>query len=152
MAPPQECLSDNWKEEHNLQSNILYKPSTAPTEPGYAFCVTHVDGADVLIVFQTTITEMHSVNADDLRVIHNAYGDAVRDRITRRILIFVTPIGGKLHTWQPLYTTNNAVPGRDDGDGISAEARNFEQWVHRKRMEEVPLNIVHYLFGRNVFG
>ena len=123
--PKFEILPYNWKEEHNLLSGVLYQPTVSNMEFGNAFCVVLIDGVHVLIVFQFTVEEMHSVKANGLSVIYDAFTESVREKISRKMIIFVTPVDGILRTKQPPHTQSD--------EDVSL-ARNFEKWLYRHHL------------------
>ena len=131
--PALDILSRSWKEESQLMPNVLYQPAIANMDFGNAFCVMKIEEEDVLVVLQMTSSETHPIKADGLTSIFNAYAKAIRVNITRRIIIFVTPLIGELKTLQPLHMRNNTV--YEGENHIPPVARKFEQWVYRYRME-----------------
>ena len=131
--PDIEVLSFPWKQEQNLVPNLLYQSSIADMEAGDSFCVMEINDAHMLIVLQVTNAASNPVKANGLKLIYDAYPEAVRNKIKRKLLIFVTPKDGKLQTAQPFDTKNHAFFKRP-GD-IPLEAANFEQWKY----EYVPV-------------
>ena len=136
-VPKYEILNRNWKEEHNLVSGVLYQPSVSNMEAGDAFCVLLINGVYSLIVFQMTVAEIHPIKANGLTYIYHAFAESIKNQIVRKIVVFVTPIDGKLWTKQQIHTQGRTVFKRDQD--IPIEARNFEQWVYRHFV--VSLNI-----------
>ena len=133
--PNYEILNRTWKEEHNLVPGVLYQPAVSNMEAGDAFCVLLMNGETILIVLQITVAEMHPIKANGLTYIYHAFTESIRNQINRKIIVFVTPVDGKLRTKQPLHTQGRTTFKRDQD--IPAEAINFEQWVYRHRVTAV---------------
>ena len=127
--PNCQILHRSWKEEHNLVPAVLYQPAVSNMEAGHAFCVLLVNGETILIVLKVTVKEMHPIKADGLTRIYHAFTESIRKQINRKMIIFVTPVAGKLRTKQHIYTQGTTPFNRDQD--IPAEAENFEQWVCR---------------------
>ena len=127
--PALQLLSNWWKEEKNLMPNLLYQPTVANMEAGDGFCVVKINGADMLVVLQITTAASHPVKATGLKRLYEAFPQAVRSKIGRKILIFVTPQDGKLRTLQTFHTLKDEEFKR--GSDIPAPASEFEQWVYR---------------------
>jgi hypothetical protein len=126
--PQMQTLVCNWKELHNLQCNVLYQPLIANLESGDAFCLLQLVNEYSLIVLQVTVGEKHPVKANGLKEIFQAFPVDIKARITRKVIIFVTPMEGKLRTLQPLHNQDDKVMALAN---IPHDARNFEQWVYR---------------------
>ena len=94
-----------------------------------------MNGETILIVLQVTVAEMHPIKANGLTYIYHAFTESIRQQINRKIIVFVTPVDGKLRTKQPLHTQGRTTFKRDQD--IPAEAINFEQWVYRHRVTAV---------------
>ena len=126
--PDSEILAHDWKEKRDLTSSeVLYQPVVSNMESGSAFCVLLIDNKYVLMVSQMTVAENHPINANGLTQIYYAFSETIRQQITRKIIIFVTPVGGKLYTTQPIRTTSTIK-------NCHSAAENFEQWVCRHRV------------------
>ncbi len=121
-------LAYNWKKLHNLEIGVLHQPLISNLESGDAFCVIEVGLALILIVLQPTIAEHHPVKANGLTDIVQAFSPDIRARIARKLIVFVTPVGGKLATSQPIHNQDGKVMAPTN---IPLEARNFEQMVYR---------------------
>jgi hypothetical protein len=100
-------LVRNWKIE-KLSENVLYLPTIENLESGYAFCVTKVNDVLTLIVLQITISDCHPVKINGLEAICKCYANS-NIEIKNKILIFVTPVNGKLTSKQKLTTTKGIV-------------------------------------------
>ena len=127
--PAIQLLSPRWKEEKNLMPNLLYQPTVANMEAGDGFCVVKINGTDMLVVLQITTAASHPVKATGLLRIYEAFPQAVRSKIGRKILVFVTPMEGKLMTLQKFHTLKDDEYIRESD--IPAQASEFEQWVYR---------------------
>ena len=125
--PPMSLLSRHWKTEGKLMPDQLYQPRIANLESGNAFCVLRLNGSFALIILQITIAHKHPMEVNGLKTIYSSFSEEVRLAIERKIIIFVTPIGGKLTALQALHTEKNL----DVEGNISPEEDNFEQWILR---------------------
>lgn len=132
--PPMNTLSYDWKREENLVADVFYQPLITNLESGFAFCVlTQADGSFMLIVLRVTIAETHAIKGNDLHDIFKAFPLAIREHITRSItrsiLLFVTPFGGKLNSLQSFHSQPSEV-AIEWPDCV----RYIEQWVYRHRL------------------
>ncbi len=139
--PPMELLEYHWKENarndptKRLQVNICYQPKISNLESGNSFCVvpwgTGVDQQPVyaLAVLQMTVGETHPVKVNGLHDILLAYPEEIQKRIVEKMLIFVTPLDGKLNSVQPLHTQDNKV-----ADSIPQLVKGFKQYVCRIKL------------------
>jgi hypothetical protein len=100
-------LVRNWK-IGKLSENVLYLPTIENLEAGDAFCVMKVEGVLTLIVLQITISGSHPVKINGLETICKCYANA-NIEIKNKILIFVTPVNGKLTSKQKLTTTKGII-------------------------------------------
>jgi hypothetical protein len=120
-------LAYNWKKLRNLECSILYQPMISNLESGDAFCLIQKDNIFILIVFQITVGTKHPIKANGLKHIVRAFPENISALISRKLIIFVTPMDGKLNTAQPIHSKNNAVL---EPQNTPNEAKNFEQWVY----------------------
>jgi hypothetical protein len=126
--PQAQTLAHNWKHHRDLHSNVLYQPLISNLESGDAFCLIHLNDSYMLIVLQITVGEKHPVKVNGLKDIYQAFPVEITERIERKVILFVTPLDGKLCTWQPLHNQDDKVIAPAY---IPYDARNFEQWVYR---------------------
>jgi hypothetical protein len=118
--PESEYLVRNWSRNSvNLRENVLYLPTIENLESGDAFCVKELNGVSTLIVLQITIADKHPVKINGLDKINNYFVNAGVP-ITDKILIFVTPVNGKLTRKQNLTTTKGT-----DSTNVSADMVAF---------------------------
>jgi hypothetical protein len=75
----------------------------------------------VLVVFHITVAENCPVKAKGLETIVQAFAPEVREKVTRKILCFVTPLGGKLCTVQPYHNDYEIV-----SENLPAEVKYFQ--------------------------
>jgi hypothetical protein len=131
-------LEYHWKENASgdeskkLQPDILYQPKISNLESGDAFCVLS-SGLDnygqpvfLLVVLQITVGENHPVKVNGLHDIILAYPELIQLRIFKKLLVFVTPLDGKLNSIQSLHTQQNKV-----AQVIPNLVKGFEQCVCR---------------------
>ena len=72
-------------------------------ESGDAFFVSPFsDTGYQLVVLQSTVGASHPVKVNGLHDISLAFPQDVRDRITRRMLVFLTPLHGRINSVQTL--------------------------------------------------
>ena len=71
--PNYKILTRNWKEEHNLQSDILYYPNVSNMDSRNAFCVVSITGVTVLIILQITIATIHPMKANDTSLVFSMH-------------------------------------------------------------------------------
>lgn len=119
--PVMTLLEYHWKENarddltKKLQPNFLYQPKISNLESGDAFCVLPSGLANdqqpvfLLVVLQITVGENHPVKVNGLHDIILAYPEFVQQRIIKKLLVFATPLDGKLNSVQPLHTQQNKV-------------------------------------------
>jgi hypothetical protein len=104
-----EYLVRNWRNNSkNLRENVLFLPTVDNLESGDTFCVKELNGVLTLIVLQVTISGSHSVKINGLEIICKCYANA-NIEIKNKILIFVTPVNGKLNSQQNLTNVNGTV-------------------------------------------
>ena len=127
--PTVALLTHQWKKEGCLASNILYQPKVTNLEFGHAFCVLQIYNSLAFIILQITIAEYYPVKLNGLKCILNAFSEEVRLSIERKIIIFVTPLDGKLRTIQSYHMGKDIV--FKDNNTCHEEEDNFEQWVLR---------------------
>ena len=130
-VPNAKTLDSKWNDNGIcLMSGVLYQLSNM--EAGHAFSIQLVNGEYALIVLQMTVAEVHPMKADGLSYIYNAYPKAISKLITRKIIIFVTPVDGKLRNKQPIHAQNNDlfVSACDIPSGVD----DFEQWVYHHHL------------------
>lgn len=112
-----------------LQPNVLYQPKISNLESGDAFCVLPLDqGGLQLIILQITISERHPIKVGGLCDIIAAFPQEVQEQVCAKLLVFVTPIDGKLASAQPFCSRQNKVI---DSDKLPPSAHGFEQFVYR---------------------
>lgn len=125
--PGKQLLPIEWKTENMLNADILYQPRICNLESGDAFCLITSDKGYCLVVVQCTVAERHPIRANGLKTIVNAFKTDLRNRIMRKVILFVVPIDGTLKYPQPLVTQD----GKVFVSNVPSEAQNFEQWVYR---------------------
>lgn len=137
--PLMNLLEYHWKENarddatKKLQPNILYQPKISNLESGDAFCVLpsgfgqDEQPAFLLVVLQITVGENHPIKVNGLHDIVLAYPEFIQQRIIKKMLVFVTPLDGKLNSVQPLHTQQNKV-----AQVIPKLVQGFEQCVCRQ--------------------
>jgi hypothetical protein len=157
--PKMETLRYNWRKCYDLQPSVLYQPKICNLESGDAFCVIPIknnyndnnDNKDnncsndisgknnnnsyQLIVLQVTVGEKHPIKANGLKVIFDSFPENIRKQITRKLIVFVTPLNGKLHSIQPIHGKGNKVM---KNSLIRKDIRDFEQGVCRYSIENKP--------------
>lgn len=136
--PSTALLDYHWKKNaandatKKLQPGFLYQPKISDLESGDAFCLLPFGHANdqnplfFLVVLQITVGETHPVKVNGLHDIILAYSEEIRNRIRKKLLVFVTPLDGKLNSVQPLLTQQGKVIRE-----IPPLARGFEQYVCR---------------------
>ena len=103
--PRMKSLDYNWRDLKNLEEGFLYQPMISNLESGNAFClVRHEEGLLTLVILQVTVGEKHPVKANGLKEIVRAFPESTRSLIARKVIIFVTPLDGKLNTVQALHS------------------------------------------------
>jgi hypothetical protein len=129
-------LSHDWKKTRLLPINKLIVPLISNLESGDAFYVTPTTeplcpGEDesnpdsisyTLVIFQITVAKTHSVKANGLRDILQAFPKAVRSKITRKVLVFITPGFGSLDAKQSIQTQKGSE---------ASYATDFHQYICR---------------------
>ena len=136
--PLTSILQYHWKENarndpsKKLQPGVLYQPKIANLESGDSFCVLQrgygTDGQPVfwIVILQITVGENHPVKVNGLHDIILAFPEHIQHRIVQKLLVFVTPLDGKLNSLQPLHTQDNKV-----AQIIPKLVRGFQQCVCR---------------------
>jgi len=136
--PIMNLLDYYWKENARdnetmkLQPDILYQPRISNLESGDAFCLlpygVALDGQSVfiLVVLQITVGKNHPVKVNGLKDIILSFPTFIQQRIAKKLLVFITPIDGKLNSLQPLHTQKN-----NDMRNIPKLVEGFEQCVCR---------------------
>eukprot|EP01039_Chlorochromonas_danica_P001152 gene1152-1257_t len=103
--PPKEVLALNWREQENyLQPNLLYIPPYGNLESGDAFCLMKIDERWTLVILQCTISETHPVKQNGVKIIHDCYSMNSQLAVDETVIMFMTPLNGKLTTKQSLVT------------------------------------------------
>ena len=126
--PSIRTLEYNWKQHGNLTHGVLYQPQISNLESGDAFCVLQLQQSTyTLIVVQVTVAEHHPIKANGLGDILNAF--PLLPQISRKLILFVTPVDGRLHSAQPLHTKENRVMSV-----VPVDVQDFEQWVYRYKI------------------
>ncbi len=112
-VPDDEYLlsNDDWNNHKTLPLNKLIKPRISNFESGDAFFAVKLNESDkennyLLVVFQITVGETHSVKVNGLREILAAF--PADYNFTTKALVFVTPNFGKLNKIQKLTTQKGA--------------------------------------------
>lgn len=129
-VPPWEILDSNWKDLKNHRIGVLYQPQISNLESGDAFGVIQNGTELILIVLQYTIDDNHPVKVNGLKNIVESYPQEIKDHMNRKLLIFVTPVDGKLQKVQPLHSQGGRVMTK-----LPSEVKDFEQWVCRYFIE-----------------
>jgi len=130
-----EFLTKSWKRGSGsftpLLPGVLYQPRISNLESGDSFCVVE-DAPDLflLLIFQMTVGEEHSVKANGLCAIIEAYPDYVKQRMNKKILAFVIPMFGPLRTVQKLHTSDDKVIQK-----IPSELKDLEQYICEYKIE-----------------
>ena len=135
--PAMAILDYHWKENarndlsKKLLPNNLYQPKISNLESGDAFCVIPWGEQDLqplfcVVILQMTVGENHPVKVNGLHDIILAYPDEIQNWIVEKLLVFITPVDGKLSTVQPYHTQEGKVAER-----IPNLARGFRQCVCR---------------------
>lgn len=130
--PAMAVLDYHWKENardeesKKLLPNILYQPKISNLESGDAFGLVPNESSFHLVVLQITVGEKHPVKVNGLHDIILAYPEFIQQRIEKKLLVFVTPVDGKLNSVQPLHTQQNKVALT-----IPQLVQGFEQCVCR---------------------
>jgi len=136
QLPIMSLLEYHWKRNarddptKQLQPNVLYQPKMCNLESGDAFCVIPMDH-DVgfqLIALQITVSERHPIKLGGLRDIIAAFPRTIQEQICAKLLVFVTPLDGKLVSAQPFHTRQNKVAGADE---LPFFVQGFEQFIYR---------------------
>mmetsp|Transcript_14848 Transcript_14848/g.13426 ORF Transcript_14848/g.13426 Transcript_14848/m.13426 type:complete len:93 (-) Transcript_14848:98-376(-) len=78
-----------------------------------------------IIVLQFTVAEKHPVKVKGLKRIIAAYSKDIQNNITRKFLIFVTPLHGKLNSIQPYHVDGKVAVH------IPRDIKKFEQCTFR---------------------
>jgi len=124
-----ELLHCNWiKSKEKLQPNLLYQPIISNLESGDAFGLIpsgEDNEAYYLIVLQITVSDEHPVKVKGLNRIIAAYSKEIQNNITRKFLIFVTPLHGKLNSIQPYHVDGKVAVH------IPKDIKKFEQCTFR---------------------
>ena len=109
--PAKRVLAMNWREEVNnlLEANVLYIPPYGNLESGDAFCLIEIDGRWTLVILQCTIAENHPVKQNGIQVIYDCYKKNQTLTVDDVVIMFMTPLNGKLQTKQPLVTQKKGV-------------------------------------------
>ncbi len=103
--PDIDILQLDWRTRSNyLTPDVLYLPPYGNLESGDAFCVIKIDNMVTLIVLQSTIAPTHPVKKNGVEVIYDCYVQNSGVAIEKCIIIFVTPVNGKLNTKQKICT------------------------------------------------
>jgi len=133
--PTMERLAYNWRELKNLQVDRLYQPLISNFEFGNSFCLLQLTVL-TLIVFQITVGEKHPVKANGLKSIVQAFPESIRSRIGRKLIVFVTPMEGKIRDVQSIISQKGKEMSK-----VSVDAQNFEQWVycHKVVLDDMKL-------------
>jgi hypothetical protein len=124
--PESKYLVRNWRNNSvNLRENVLYLPTIENLESGDAFCVKELNGVSTLIVLQITIADKHPVKMNGLDKINKCFVNA-GVTITDKILIFVTPVNGKLTSKQNLITTKDTDATKISADMVAFCSNQFK--------------------------
>lgn len=126
MPLERHLLQRDWTRTSELSANLLIVPRISNLEPGNAFCLVQCDTDSYwLVVLQITVGESHPVKANELNEILRSFPENLRNKITRRVLLFVTPSYGPLIKKQTLQTQKNEPSVLLPGD-----VQSFEQFVY----------------------
>ena len=126
--PTVTLLTHHWKKEGCLVPYVLYQPKVTNLDFGHAFCVLQIHNSLTFIILQITIAEYYPIQLNGVKCIWNAFSEEVRTSTKRKIIIFVTPLDGKLRTIQP-YHMGKDIVFKDNT--TCHEEDNIEQWVLR---------------------
>lgn len=132
LLPCMELLPRDWKANKNkthiemLKVGVLYQPKISNLESGDAFCVVPSTNDYWLVVLQITAGERHPVKVNGLNDIISAYPEDIRIKVVRKLLVFITPLDGKLNTVQTLHTQDGKVAQR-----VPPLVQGFEQFIYR---------------------
>jgi hypothetical protein len=124
-----KLLDLHWK-KNLLEPNYYYVPRIKNFMSGDSFyCMQCVVDQYLLVIFQITVAESHPVKARGLLDIFFAFPEDIRSKITRKVIIFVTPNHGKLYKVQRLTTMKGETSLR-----IPGLASDFLQFAYRHKL------------------
>ena len=116
-----------WKKTGQLPINVLILPRISNLKSGDSFCVVEIaTDKYMLVVFQVTVGKAHPVKATGLHDIFFAFSENVRNKITRKALVFVIPKHGTLDKVQKLHTQKN-----EESIALPLIASSFKQYLYR---------------------
>jgi hypothetical protein len=122
-----DLLCHDWKKTARLDANVLILPRISNLESGDAFFVQQSGSESfMMVIFQVTVGKTHPVKANGLKDILMAYPENVRNKITRKILVFVIPTHGTLDKEQKLRTQKD-----EEAVLLPIIVKNFQQYVYR---------------------
>jgi len=108
--PDIEVLQLNWRTQTNyLSMNKLYIPPYGNLESGDAFCVMMVNGILTLIIVQCTIAEEHPIKKNGVEQIYECFKKNSSISCQNAMIVFVTPVHGKLTNKQSISTQSGTV-------------------------------------------
>ena len=108
--PPTQVLALDWLErEKYLEAKVLYIPSYSNLESGGSFCLMELNGRWTLVVVQCTTAEKHPVEQDGLEIIYDCFTKKRELKVDEMVIVFMTPVHGKLKAQQPLVTKEGGV-------------------------------------------
>ena len=126
-------LQCDWKVTRWLNADLHIEPRFNDLEAGNAFCAIQCDPDSCtdnhnycLVVFQFTVKKSHPVKVRGLNSIVLSLTEDVRNKITRKVLLFVIPQCGELNENQMLI--NQECQEETD---LPLAVQGFEQYVFR---------------------
>ena len=123
-------LPNDWKKTAVLPVDKLISPRILNLKAGDAFYVIRYGlGSYMLVVLQITVGKTHPVKSNGLKDILMAFPMDVRENITKKALVFVTPVHGTLENEQPLVTQKGNNP-----TVLPLIVRGFEQYVFKYKL------------------
>jgi hypothetical protein len=122
-VPNVQLLAHDWRESRTLKPGVLYQPKISNMESGNAFCMITM-GNTILVVFQIAVAEHCAVKAKGFEAIVQAIAPHVRQKLTQKMLCFVTPLHSKLCTVQSYHNDDETV-----SEILPAEVNDFQRYV-----------------------
>lgn len=132
-----QVLRHDWKKSADLVPGTFYVPRISNLESGDSFYLAELPYAAnskdsccgfMLVVLQVTVGKAHPVKVNGLHDIFLAFPANVRERVTRKALVFVLPAHGELDREQQLQSQKEE---QMDAARVPIAVRGFEQFVFR---------------------
>lgn len=129
----QHSLQYDWKKTGGHKADLHIVPRISNLEAGNGFFAIQCDPSTStdnhnywLVVIQFTVKKLHPVKVNGLHEIIFSFAEDVKKRITRKVLLFVTPECGELNEKQMLinYQFKEVVD-------LPLAVQGFEQYVFR---------------------